>query len=166
MNKQCVVVVLMAITGLMSTLGWAAREEHTFEVSLTVPSRAFYIIPTEPGWIHRPQKLAWDYPTSSLGSLRKNFDVRHDTSAIEARLESAPYLSNGRPDDDIVLRVRFNGVELSSEPSPREVVSRAEASAGKRVLLEIEPVKPVGGYRAGEYAGNVMVLFNARAPGE
>ncbi|MHC8402600.1 CS1 type fimbrial major subunit [Pseudomonas sp. MDT1-17] len=166
MNKQCAVVLLMAITGLMSAMSWAAREEHTFEVSLAVPSRGFYVIPAEPDWIHRPQQLLWNYPTSSLGSVRKNFDVRHDTSAIEARLESAAYLSNGRPDDDIVLRVSFNGVELSADPNPREVVSRAEASAGKRALLEIEPVKPSGGYRSGEYAGNVMLLFNAKAPGE
>jgi len=164
MSKQGAVVVLMAITGLMSAMSWAAREEHTFEVSLTVPSRAFYIIPSEPDWIHRPQPLLWSYPTSTLGSLRKDFDVRHDTSAIEARLESTPYLSNGRPDDDIALRVRFNGVELSSVM--RQVVSREEAAAGKRVALEIDPVKPVGGYRAGDYAGNVLLLFNARVPGE
>ena len=163
MSKQCAVVVLMATTGLMSAMSWAAREEHTFEVSLTVPSRAFYIMPSEPDWIHKPQRLVWD-PTSNLSGLRKNFDVRHDTSAIEARLESTPYLSNGRPADDIALRVRFNGVELSSVM--RQVVSRQEAATGKRVVLEIDPVKPVGGYRAGDYAGNVLLLFNARAPGE
>ena len=163
MSKQCAVVVLMAITGLMSAMSWAAREVHTFEVSLTVPSRAFYIMPSEPDWIYKPQRLVWD-PTSNLSGLRRNFDVLHDTSAIEARLESAPYLSNGRPNDDIALRVRFNGVELSTVM--RQVVSREEAAAGKRVALEIDPIKPLGGYRAGDYAGNVLLLFNARAPGE
>jgi hypothetical protein len=149
----------------MSGVACAAREEHTFEVSLTIPSRPFYIIPTEPDWIHRPQRLNWDYPSSTMGGLRKHFDVRHDTSAIEARLESAPYLSNGRPGEEIPLRVSFNGVELSPDIRPREVVTQAEAAVGVRVLLEIQPVKPSGGYKPGDYDGNVLLLFNARAPG-
>jgi hypothetical protein len=119
-----------------------------------------------PDWIHRPQRLDWNHSTSSLSSVRKYFDVRHDTSAIEARLESAPYLSNGRPADDISLRVTFNKVELSAEMAPREVVSQAEAAAGTRVLLQIDPISPEGGYRPGDYAGNVLLLFSARAPGE
>ena len=164
MNKQCAVVALMAITALMSAMSWAAREEHTFEVSLTVPSRNFYIIPAEPDWIHRPQRLNWSYPTSTLGGLRKNFDVRHDTSAIEARLGSAPYLTNGRPGEEIGLKVSFNNVELSADIRPREVVSREEAAAGTRVLLDIQPVKPSGGYKPGDYDGNVLLLFNAKAP--
>lgn len=165
MIKQCAVVALTAMTVMMGSVTWAAREEHTFEVSLTIPNRSFYIVPTEPDWIHRPQRLNWDYPTSTLSRVRKNFDVRHDTSAIEARLDSLPYLSNGRPGEDIVLRVRFNGVELKSDLLPQEVVTQAEAAAGKRVLLEIEPVKPASGYRPGDYSGNVMLLFNAKAPG-
>ncbi|HWH87078.1 MAG TPA: CS1 type fimbrial major subunit [Pseudomonas sp.] len=164
MIKQCIVVALVAATILTATAAWAAREEHIFEVSLTVPARPFYIIPTEPGWIHLPQLLAWDFPTSSLRGLRRNFDVRHDTSAIEARLGNLPYLSNGRPGEEIGLRVTFNDVELSNEVTPRQVLTREEAAAGARVALVIEPQRPVGGYRAGDYSGNVLLLFNAQAP--
>lgn len=166
MNKQCAAATLMAFTALMSLPGWAARETLNFEVTLTIPSRSFYIIPAEPGWIHRPQRLNWDYPSATMEGLQKYFDVRHDTSAIEARLGSSPYLSNGKSGEEIGLKVSFNGVELSPDVRPREVVSRAEAAAGKRVLLEIQPVKPSGGYKPGDYDGNVLLLFNARAPGE
>ncbi len=145
MIKQCAAVALTAMTALMGSLTWAAREEHTFEVIVSVPARSFYVIPAEPDWIHRPQRLIWSPSASSLSSVRRNFDVRHDTSAIEARLEAAPYLSNGRAVDDIALRVSFNGVELSPDLSPRLVVSAADAAAGKRVLLEIDPVMPSGG---------------------
>lgn len=165
MNKQCV-VVLMAVSALISPQAWAAREEHTFEVSLTVPNRSFYILPSESNWIHRPLRLEWDYPKGNLKGVSKNFDVRHDTSAIEARLESAPYLSNGRPVDDILLLVKFNGVQLSHDPRPQQVLSPAEAAVGKRVLLQIDPIVPAGGYRQGDYSGNVLLLFSARAPGE
>ncbi|RON78329.1 CS1 type fimbrial major subunit [Pseudomonas fluorescens] len=166
MIKQCTVVALIAAAALSCDAAWAAREEHTFEVTLNVPSRPFYIIPAEPDWIHRPQRLDWNHPTSSLSSVRKYFDVRHDTSAIEARLETDAYLSNGRPTDDIRLRVTFNEVELSAEMTPRLVVSQAEAAVGTRVLLQIDPIRPEGGYRPGDYAGNVLLLFSARAPGE
>lgn len=166
MIKQCTVVALTATCALMSALAGAARETHTFEVSLTIPTRAFYILPVEPGWIHQTQRLNWDYPTSNLSSVRKYFDVRHDTSAIEARLEQVPYLSNGRPGEEIALQVSFNGVVLSPDLRPRQVVSAEDAAVGSRVLLDIEPQKPAGGYRPGDYSGNVMLLFNARAPGE
>lgn len=166
MNKPCAVVALMAISGLISEVAWAAREQQTFELSVTVPSRTFYIIPAESDWIHRPQRLNWNHANSTLGGLRKHFDVRHDTSAIEARLDSAPYLSNGRPGEEIALRVSFNGVELSPDVAPRQVLTQAEAAAGTRVLLGIQPVKPPGGYKPGDYDGNVLLLFNARAPGE
>ena len=165
MIKQCAIVALTAIIGLTGSVTWAAREEHVFEVSLTIPTRAFYILPVDPGWIHQAQRLDWDYPTSTLSSLRKYFDVRHDTSAIEARLEVAPYLSNGRPGEEIALRVSFNDVELKTDIRPQQVVSQADAAVGARVLLEIEPLKPAGGYRPGDYSGNVLLLFNARAPG-
>ena len=165
MNKHCAVVALMAITALISDTTWGAREEHTFEVSLTIPSRPFYIIPAEPDWIHRPQRLEWDYPRSTLNGLMRNFDVRHDSSAIEARLDFEPYLENGRPGEVIDLRVSFNDVELSSHIIARQVLSEEEAAGGKRVALKIDPIEPAGGYRSGDYHGTVVLLFNARAPG-
>lgn len=164
MIKQCTAVALMAMTGLTATASWAARETHIFEVSLDIPARPFYIIPAEPDWIHRAQQLEWNYSDSTLSGLRKNFDVRHDSSAIEARLESIPYLFNGTPGGVINLRVLFNGVSLNTQA--RQVLSKEEAAAGKRVLLEIEPIKPPTGYLPGDYSGNVVLLFNARAPGE
>ncbi|WP_223489070.1 CS1 type fimbrial major subunit [Pseudomonas sp. A-RE-19] len=165
MIKQCTLIALVASTVLTGSLAWAAREQHTFEVSLTVPTRSFYVVPTDPSWIHQTQELHWDYPSSSLGSLRKYFDVLHSTSAIQARLETTPYLSNGRAGEEIVLRVSFNGVLLSTQITPQDVVSQADAAVGVRALLEIEAQEPAGGYRAGDYYGNVLLLFNAKAPG-
>ncbi|MDD0970657.1 MULTISPECIES: CS1 type fimbrial major subunit [Pseudomonas] len=165
MNKQSVAAALMAVTALTSATVWAAREELNFEVFLTIPSRAFYVTPAEPDWIHRPQRLLWDYNTSTLRGLRKSFDLRHDSSAIEARLESTGRLSNGRLDEDILLHVKFNGVVMGSDPRPREVLSQAEAAVGKRVLLEIDPIQPLSGFKPGDYNGTVMLLFSAKAPG-
>jgi hypothetical protein len=164
MIKQWAIATLMGVAALMSSWAFAARVEHLFEVSANVPSLGFYVLPTETDWIHREQMLPWNVNTSTLGSFRKHFDVRHDTSAIEARLESEAYLSNGNDNQNIYLRVSFNGKELSHDAQPREVVSAAEAIAGSRVRLDIEPKVPVGGYKPGSYYGNVNLIFSAAAP--
>ncbi|MBV6822355.1 CS1 type fimbrial major subunit [Pseudomonas sp. PD9R] len=164
MIKQSAIVLWIVGITLMSSPAFAAREEHRFEVSVNIPTLGFYVIPAETNWIHREQILPWNINTSTLGGLRKNFDVKHDTSAIEARLESEPYLSNGRADQNIYLRVSFNGTDLSHDPQPRQVVSAAEAVAGGRFPLEIHPKTPAGGYKPGAYHGNVQLIFNAAAP--
>lgn len=143
---------------------FAAREERTFEVWVDIPTLGFYVIPAESNWIHLEQNLQWNRNTSKLEGLRKNFDVKHDTSAIEARLDAEPYLFNGREEQNIYLRVSFNGRELSHEATPREVVSAAQAMAGGRFALEIQPKEPAGGYKPGTYYGTVQLMFSAAAP--
>ena len=114
---------------------------------------------------HRGQTPSPQNVTSTLGSLRKSFDVKNEAGSIEARLEGRPYLSNGTDTDDIALRVMFNGT-LLSELESSEVVSLADAALGKRVLLEVVPVPPVDGvYKSGDYYGSVNLIFNAVAPG-
>ena len=165
MIKQAVIAVSMGVSTPMTGAVFAAQEKHVFEVSVDIPALEFYVIPSEPDWIHLQQTLPWDLTTSTLGALRKNFDVRTDSSAIEARLESFPILSSGQDSrDDIGLRVTFNGTELSNHPVPRQVVSREEAVAGKRVRLEIEPRVQPDGYRPGDYYGSVNIIFNVAAP--
>lgn len=164
MFKKLTIVLSLASTVLGSAAAFAAIEKHTFEVSVTVPTLAFYVLPADPGWIHREQRLPWNLVTSTLGSLRKSFDVKNEAGPIEARLEGKPYLSNGTVADDIALRVMFNG-KLLSELGSHEVVSLDDAALGKRVLLEIVPVPPLDGvYKPGDYFGNVNMIFNAVVP--
>ncbi|MCU1772287.1 fimbrial protein [Pseudomonas sp. 13B_3.2_Bac1] len=163
MIKQSFMAVSAGLLTLFSSTLFAAREEHRFEVSVDIPTLGFYVIPAETDWIHRAQILPWNVSSKSLGGLRKHFDVRHDTSAIEARLDSQAYLSNGRPDQNIYLRVSFADTELSHE-SPRQVVSAEQARTGGRYVLEIQPIVPAGGYKPGSYYGNVQLIFNAAAP--
>jgi hypothetical protein len=164
MIKQWIGAAGMGVLMTISSLGFAAREEHIFEVSASIPTLSFYVIPTEPEWIHREQILPWSIDNAKLGSLRRHFDVRHDSSAIEARLETVPFLSNGTDSQNIALRVTFNGTELDNQPSPRQVVSASDAMRGARVPLVIEPQKPATGYKPGTYYGNVVLVFSAAAP--
>jgi hypothetical protein len=165
MCKSLLLVFVSAIAAGTSTPVFSAREEHRFDVVVTIPSLAFYVIPADPGWIHREQQLPWNITSSTLGGLRKYFDVRNEAGSIEARLEGRPYLSNGTAAHDIDMRVLFNG-KLLSEQQSSEVVSLSDAASGKRVLLEILPMPPADGvYKPGNYFGNVNMIFNAVMPG-
>ena len=164
MIKQSLIAVGAGALTLCSAALFAAREEHRFEVSVDIPTLGFYVIPAETDWIHRPQILPWNVTTKSLGGLRKQFDVKHDTSAIEARLDSEPYLSNGRDEQNIYLRVSFAGTQLTHETPPRQVVTAEQARVGGRYALDIQPIVPAGGYKPGSYYGTVHLIFNAVAP--
>lgn len=142
---------------------YAAKEVHEFEVSLYVPKPVFYVLPVEPDWMHLNQQLEWDALNSSLGSLRKRFDVRNDGGSISAVLLAKPVLSNSLPGQEIVLSVLFNGHALT-DAHPVDVVTSAEARVGSRVLLEVAPVKPARGYWPGNYYGSVHILFDAAFP--
>ncbi|KJH78947.1 CS1 type fimbrial major subunit [Pseudomonas sp. ES3-33] len=156
--------LITAVLLLTSTFALAARQEHEFEVSVRVPTLQFYVTPTDPGWMHQEQVLPWDVRRSTLGGLRKEFDVLNDGGAVSAKLVSAPYLSNGNARDNIQLKVKFNGVELDAQ-TYKQVVSAQDAKVGSRVQLEIIPQMTAGGYKPGSYYGNVNMIFNATAPG-
>ncbi|MHC8337749.1 CS1 type fimbrial major subunit [Pseudomonas sp. HLT2-19-2] len=164
MTRPIALALGAGVLMLMSASAFATREEHAFEVLVEIPAPSFYVIPSEPDWIHRDQILPWNLSTGTLGGLRKNFDVKHDTSAIEARLESEAYLSNGNDEQNIFLQVKFNGHALSHELPPRKVVSATEAMMGGRFALEIQPKVPVGGFQPGSYYGAVQLIFSAEAP--
>ncbi|MFJ4248609.1 CS1 type fimbrial major subunit [Pseudomonas sp. NPDC089741] len=163
MIKQSFIALCTGVLMLFSAVLFAAREEHRFQVSVDIPTLDFYVIPAETDWIHRAQILPWNVDTKTLGGVRKHFDVRHDTNAIEARLDSEAYLSNGRDEQNIYLRVSFAGSVLT-HATPRQVLSAEQARAGGRYVLDIQPIVPAGGYKPGNYYGNVHLIFNAAAP--
>ncbi|WP_433738885.1 CS1 type fimbrial major subunit [Pseudomonas putida] len=162
MFKSIMTATSMVLLTLVSTCVFAIRISETFEVSVTIPTAAFHVIPSDPDWIHREQRLPWNPVTSELSPLRKYFDVKNENGAIAARLRFEPYLSNGRDGEDIPLKVMFNNKRLTLDPD--EVISETDGRTGKRVGLEIAAVKPGGGYKPGDYYGSVHMIFEAVAP--
>ncbi|QVW22333.1 adhesin [Pseudomonas hormoni] len=140
----------------------AITERETFEVSVSIPTAEFYVIPSEPGWIHQEQSLIFNPVSGRLAPLRKNFDVKNTNGGISARLSVEPYLSNGRDSDNIPLIVTFNRKRLSVDAD--EVVSELDGRGGKRVGLEVAAVEAPEGYQPGSYYGSVHMIFEALAP--
>ncbi|MCU1782496.1 fimbrial protein [Pseudomonas sp. 13B_2.1_Bac1] len=146
---------------MLSTQALAIREEHVFDVSVTIPTSDFYVLPITPGFLEREQQLVWDLVPGRLRPLREHFDVKSSAGGINARLGALPTLFNGGR-TYIDLNVTFNGQVLSLDDTL--VVPQAEASQGKRVLLDISAVEPADGYTPGEYYGSVELLFDAVRP--
>ncbi len=162
MFKTTSIASAVLLSALVSTGASAIRLSETFEVSVTIPSAAFYVIPAETDWLHRDQRLPWNPVTQDLSPLRKAFDVKNDSGAITARLSFEPFLSNGKDTDSIPLVVTFNHKRLGL--TAEEVISALDGKAGQRVNLEIVPVKPVDGFKPGDYHGSVHMVFEALAP--
>jgi hypothetical protein len=153
-------MLLVVVGTLLSTQAFAIREEQVFDVSVTIPTSDFYVLPINPGFLEREQKMSWNLVAQTLKPLREHFDVKNSAGGIVARLGELPVLSNGRR--LILLNVTFNGEWLNLVDTV--VVPADQARAGKRVVLEIAAVEPADGYVPGDYFGSVHLIFDALRP--
>ena len=153
-------LAVAATLTLWMQAGFAIREEKTFEVTVSIPTADFYVLPNDPGFLEREQKMNWDINRRMLLPLSTSFDVRNANGGITARLGHEPVLSNGK--DLINLNVRFNHQLLTL--SDTLVVTESEAKSGVRVPLRIEAVMPADGFVAGEYNGSAQIIFDATTP--
>lgn len=153
-------LAVAASLALWMQTGYAAREEHTFEVSVSIPTHDFYVLPADPEFVEREQQMKWNLVSGNLEPLRTSFDVRSTSGAVTARLGHEPVLSNGR--DLIALNVSFNNQPLMLTDTV--VVPDIEARTGSRVPLRIEAIRPEAGFSAGEYFGSVQLVFDASLP--
>lgn len=153
-------LAVAATLTLWMQAGYAIREEKTFEVTVNIPTPDFYVLPNDPGFLEREQKMGWDINRKTLLPLSTSFDVRNANGGITARLGHEPVLSNGK--DLISLNVMFNNQLLTL--SDTQVIAESEAKAGVRVPLRIEAIMPVDGFVAGEYYGSAQIIFDAMTP--
>ena len=154
--------VLLTATALSlcTSVTYAAREEHQFDVSVTIPTFEFYAIPADPEFVLREQPMRWNLVSSTLEPLRTQFDMISSAGAMTARLGYEPVLSNGHT--TFALRVTFNEQVLTLFDSV--VVSAADAYNGIRVPVRIDALPPAEGFEPGDYYGSVQLIFDTAAP--
>ena len=163
MNKLLKAVLFPTCVGVLALYGAnisALTERQTFEVSVSIPTVDFHVLPVNPQLLIQQQELEWDVSRKDLRPLVTYFDVRSSASAVNAYLETVPVMDNGN--STFGLTVRFNGKTLSPLTiGAVEVLDEREANIGKRVRLEIIPIRPGSGYNPGIYYGNVRMIFDA-----
>ena len=160
MSETLARTLLSIFLMVSSFTAWGAIERETFEVSVVIPTRSFYVHPVQTGWIHLEQRLPYNSITGELGALSKHYRVSNTNGAVGARLAEPAYLSNGH--ERIDLRVVFHNVQLNLQT--QQVATASEAGGWLQVDLDISAIKPDGGYRPGQYHGTVNIVFEALAP--
>ncbi|MEB5932393.1 fimbrial protein [Pseudomonas mosselii] len=154
--KKFIVAPLAVFALSASVHSMAAPINHTIMLQATVPTKDFYVLPSDSTWIGNVQQLQYNAVTGDLSSLVKTFDVKNTAGNVTAQVTSSASLAGPAV---IPLTVKFNGIALGA--TPVEVVKADVAKAATTAKLEIIPVKPAAGYVAGTYDGNINLTFDA-----
>ncbi|WP_437125117.1 CS1 type fimbrial major subunit [Erwinia papayae] len=160
--KKSLAVAILSCVGLGATVAHAAESQsYTINLTATVPSDSFQVIPVDAGWISQTQDMGYDIATSKLQVFEKQFQYKNTAGAIQATLtgnlntNGKPQLSNGT--DVIPLAVSFNNVALSNAATT--VVSAEAAKAGGRTALKISQADDKALDVNGVFTGSVAMIF-------
>ena len=139
----------------------ADSQSYTINLSATVPSDTFQVIPVDSGWINQTQDMAYDISTRKLKVFEKEFQYKNTNGGIQATLtgnlnsDGEPQLSNGT--DVIPLAVTFNGVTLSKTATT--VVTNENAKTGGRTMLKISQADEKALDMSGSFTVSVAMVF-------
>lgn len=161
MFKKSLSVVFISCAALGSIGAHAADEQrYAIDLTATIPTEAFQVIPVESGWVNQTQEMVYDLGTSKLQDFSKQFQYKNTSGGIQATLTNTDstgkaILSNGT--DTIPLAVTFNGVALNNTAAT--VVNAADAKTGGRTNLRItqQDDKPLT--VTGSFTGQVAMVF-------
>lgn len=149
---------IAAAAGLsLITVSAMALDEvpHTIQLSATVPSQDFMVVPVDQAATTAVQTLAYNAGTNTFDQYVTQFTVKATTSAVKAKLAGAASLYSGT--NPMALMVKFNNVVLGTDAL--EVVTKDVAGMGKNFPLSIAVTQDDP--PAGTYSGSVSVIFES-----
>ena len=161
MFKKIAMSAPVLALAFVSSAALAVPQTHTVQVYADIPNADFYVQPKDNDYVTKPQQLPWSNTTSKLEGISREFKVKSSAAgspAIKATLLDPAVISSGA--DDIELEVKFNTVSLVVG-SAEDVVAAGAATSEIIAPLSITPIAPSGGYKEGNYSGNVRVMFDA-----
>ena len=126
--KTTLAAAFISCAAMTGAANAAESQSYTINLSATVPSDTFQVIPVDAGWIDQTQDMGYDIASSKLQIFEKQFQYKNTAGAIQATLtgnlnsDGKPQLSNGT--DVIPLAVSFNNTPLSKTAT--EVVSESD----------------------------------------
>lgn len=157
--KKTILAPFAVVALVVSVQAMAAPFTHTIAVEAVIPTKAFHVLPVG-DWISKTQMLSYNAITEELSPSINQFSVINTAGAISGKLIAPAVLAdNAGVAANIPLTVKFNGKTLSI--TDQDVLAAAEAATASNVSMEIAAVKPVAGYTAGSYSGNVQLSFDA-----
>ncbi|HIF2548655.1 TPA: CS1 type fimbrial major subunit [Salmonella enterica] len=161
LNKSFVAALFSCAAFGGAAVHAADSQSYTINLSATIPSDSFHVIPVDAGWIDQTQDMGYDIATSKLRVFEKQFQYKNTAGGIQATLtgnlnsDGKPQLSNGT--DVIPLAVSFNNVALSNTATT--VVEDAAAKVGGRTALKISQANDEALTVNGSFTGSVSMIF-------
>jgi hypothetical protein len=146
----------------------ADSQSYTINLTASIPSDSFHVIPVDSGWIDQTQDMGYDIATSKLKMFEKSFQYKNTAGGIQATLignlntDGNPQLSNGT--DVIPLTVSFNNIALSKTATT--VVEATAANAGGRTELRVSQADDQALTVNGSFTGSVSMIFEPEVPPE
>jgi hypothetical protein len=163
MFKKIAISAPVLALAFVSSAAMAVPQTHNIQVFADIPSSDFYVQPVNHDTVSMPQQLLWNATTSKLEGISRDFKAKSAVAtgtapAIKATLLDPAVMSAGT--EEIQLAVRFNNIALTLG-SETEVFANDAATSEIIAPLSISPIEPSGGYKEGNYTGNVRVMFDA-----
>lgn len=163
MFKKIAMSAPVLALAFVSSAAMAVPQTHNVQVFADIPSSDFYVQPVNHDTVSMPQQLLWNATTSKLEGISRDFKAKSAVAsgtgpAIKATLLDPAVMSAGT--EEIQLEVSFNNVALTLTNAV-EVIPADGARTEIIAPLSITPVVPTGGYKEGNYTGNVRVTFDA-----
>lgn len=161
LNRSLAIAILSCAAFGTSMAQAADPQSYTINLTATIPSDSFQVIPVDTGWIDQTQDMGYDIASSKLQIFEKQFQYKNTAGAIQATLtgnlnsDGKPQLSNGT--DTIPLAVTFNNVALSKTATT--VVQADAAKAGGRTPLKISQADDKALDVNGSFTGSVAMIF-------
>ena len=157
---------LALAAALMFSPAAAMAEEFPLQVTVEafVPSPNGLQISPVGDWAGITQNMRWNLATQTLDPINQQLDMKSGLGAITAYLTTDATLASAA--NTIAMNVSVAGKPLAvGSAAAVEVASAAEALASKRAAVEIvAAAAPTGGYKQGNYQGNVFMMFESVAP--
>ncbi|MDF9774334.1 CS1 type fimbrial major subunit [Pseudomonas baetica] len=163
MFKKIAISAPVLALAFVSSAALAVPQTHNVQVFADIPSSDFYVQPVNHDTVSMPQQLLWNATTSKLEGISRDFKAKSAVAtgsapAIKATLLDPAVMTSGA--EDIALEVKFNNIALTLG-NETEVFAADAATAEIIAPLSITPTEPTGGYKEGNYTGNVRVMFDA-----
>lgn len=158
MFKKFAIAAPLAVLALNSSMAFAAGEaNHSIDLKAHVPSKNFYVVPTNPDLVNKTQSMDYNPGTGELNDVDGSFEILHTAGHVESSLTTMPVLYSGG--DQIPVEVKLNNTVLGLTPTL--VVGDAESNTNFRAMFKIKSLVKGADAKPGDYTGTVSMTHDA-----
>lgn len=157
-NKKSMLVAAV-LAGVCGSASAAKSDTKTFQLSATVDEVLFITQQNGTALAGSPQAMTVNGASKKLELVQQlKVFTNANGHKIKAKLSAADPKLTAAGGLEMPLKVYMDGNELD-DSSATEIADAAKAAAGHQVALKFESVAQEAALKAGDYTGNVDIVF-------